>query len=77
MRNKGEHKGGGIQPTPYTHLATNQTIIPYPKPLKHSNKTKLRFLKSPINFPPPPPLKFFQRGGGYGEGLKKKIIHKN
>ena len=46
---KGEHKGrgvGGIQPSlaqPLSPpLATNQTKIPHPKPLKHSNKTKLR-----------------------------------
>ena len=30
---KGEHKGGGT---------TNQTKIPYPKPLKHSNKKKIK-----------------------------------
>ena len=29
---------GGLQPP----LATNQAKIPYPKPLKHSNKTKIR-----------------------------------
>ena len=39
---------GGIQPPspsstpPNPLLATNQTKIPYPKPLKHSNETKLR-----------------------------------
>ena len=31
------HKRGGLTP-PYPPLATNQTKIPYPKPLKHSKK---------------------------------------
>ena len=30
-------------------LATNQTKIPYPKPLKHLNKTKLRLNESKNN----------------------------
>ena len=37
------------QPFP-TPLATNQTKILYPKPLKHLNKTKLRFNKSKKQF---------------------------
>jgi hypothetical protein len=39
---------GRVQPQPlaqhlptYPPIGTNQTKIPYPKPLKHSNKTKL------------------------------------
>ena len=38
--------GGVKQPLP---PVTNQTIIPYPKPLKHSNKTKLRLNESKNN----------------------------
>ena len=30
-------------------LANNQTKIPFPKPLKHSNKTKLRLNESENN----------------------------
>ena len=46
---KGEHKGVGVQPpppssTPPYLLATDQNKIPYPKPLKYSNKTKLRLM---------------------------------
>ena len=36
---KSEHKWGQINPSLRT-LATNQTEIPYPKPLKHSNRNK-------------------------------------
>ena len=38
--------GGGCTPPP---LATNQTKISYPKPIKHSNKTKLRLNESKNN----------------------------
>ena len=43
-----EYLGGGVQhiplaqPLPTPPPATNQTKIPYPKPLKHLNKSKLR-----------------------------------
>ena len=46
--------GGGdptslAQPIPTLPFATNQTKIPYPKPIKHSNKTKLRLNGSKNN----------------------------
>ena len=52
---QGRTQGGGgynppAQPIPPTPLATYQTKIPYPKLLKHSNKTKLRFYESKNNF---------------------------
>ena len=54
--NKGD-TSGGLPPPPIGFrgwynpppLATNQTIIPYPKPLKHSNKTKLSLNESKNN----------------------------
>ena len=38
---QGRTQGGveGVDPPP-TPFAINQTKVPYPKPLKHSNKTK-------------------------------------
>ena len=42
--------GGNIPPNPFLPtLVTNQTKIPYPKPLKNSNKTILRLNESKNN----------------------------
>ena len=41
-----DNKGGREKPLPTLPCVTNQTKIPYPKPLKHSNKTVLRLNKS-------------------------------
>ena len=55
---QGEHEGGVVntledlgagQPPPSLPLATHQTKIPYSKPSKHSNKTKLRLNESKNN----------------------------
>ena len=51
---QGRTQGGEVDPTspttPNPLLAKNQARIPYPKPLKHSNKTKLRLKESKNNF---------------------------
>ena len=48
MISKGEQKGRGWNPLLPT-LGNNQTKIPYPRPLKYSNKTKLRLNESKNN----------------------------